>query len=196
MNGSGLDVCLGLIRWENEEGVIFCSLLQSPFTQLPMLFSCPKVPSFFFFPHRTHKISMMPTVPTHAVLPTTHSLFRSQQCLAVSRLISKSLSFLAPWFPTSCFLCLECLLQCPHVLQGNLWFFFLNLCKCFLLGLSSFTPPQFPSILNPSINKYWDSRNSFFCYTNCLQLQSFVSKPVSRLLIPWKFIFLLLFLSL
>lgn len=178
----------GSNRWEKKKGIFF-SLTQSLSTQLPVLFGCLKDIGLSpqVFPHRTHKISMMPTEATNTIPLTAHTLFRSQQFPALS---SKLLSMYLPCFLQSIFYAWSTFYNLT-MFSWRPWLFFLNPLQMF--------PPlgcyQFLSLFNPSMNKYWDSRCNFY-YTKYMQFQLFVTKPVSAgFLIPWKFLFLLLLLS-
>lgn len=105
MNGLGLDECLRLIGEKRKRELFFAlssSLLPHSYQCYLALVQRIKFPGFFSL-HRTHKMSMVPTVPTSTVLPTTHSLFRLQEFLAVSWLLNKSLSLYLPGFPQAIF---------------------------------------------------------------------------------------------
>lgn len=109
MNGLGFDECLRLIVRKGRGSYFLLSPVSFHSYQC-YLASAQRIkfPRFFFSLHRTRKMSMVPTVHTSTILPTTHSLLGLQEFLRQFPDLSVSF-FVSPWFPTSCFLCLECL---------------------------------------------------------------------------------------
>lgn len=143
----------GTNTWEKEEEC-FCCLLQSPFTQLPVLFSNQKDiglnPSSPPSPWHTQVFHDAP-VHTSTIPFSTHSLFKSQQCLAVGHQQDRKFSFCLAGFPQAVFYAWSAFSNLLATFDS-----FLQPCANVSASvLSSFTPPQIPFHLQSFSQQIW-----------------------------------------